>query len=58
MEVGDKYKSKNGLVGEIKNHNGVLMLEVRNNTGKIIQTIVTRKIDLTKFERIEDASRD
>ena len=52
MEVGDKYKSKNGLVGEIVNYNGIKRLEIRNMCGRIIQTISLNKIDLSKFEKV------
>ena len=53
-EVGTKYKSKNGLVGTIERVNGIRRLLVRNNLGIITQTINLTKIDLHKFEEIED----
>ena len=52
--VGEVYKSKNGLVGHIVKINGVKTLQVVNKLGRITQNIILRKIDLTKFERVED----
>jgi len=51
-KVGDNFKSKNGLIGEIKLFSSIPMLEVRNSMGRIMQTLSIRKIDLGKFERI------
>ena len=51
--VGEVYKSKNGLVGHIVKINGVKTLQVVNKLGRITQNIILRKIDLTKFERVE-----
>lgn len=52
MKIGSKYKSKNGLVGTIENINGVPRLVVKNQNGKITQTISPRKLDLEKFEKV------
>ncbi len=54
IQVGDKYRNKAGAVGVVKETNGVKMLEVRNNLGRITQTIVLRKLNLNNFERVED----
>ncbi|MCK5537588.1 MAG: hypothetical protein KAI79_12230 [Bacteroidales bacterium] len=53
IKIGDKYKSRNGLVGEVVKLNGVPRLEVRNALGRITQTILLRKIDLSGFKKLE-----
>lgn len=53
IQINDKFKSKNGLIGLVKNFNGVPMLEVKNALGRVTQTISLKKVDLTKFEKIE-----
>jgi len=50
-EVGARYKSRNGLRGEIEEINRIKMLVVKNVRGKITQTISLRKIDLKQFSR-------
>ena len=50
-EVGARYKSRNGLSGEIEEINRIKMLVVKNVRGKITQTISLRKIDLKQFSR-------
>ena len=50
--IGDKYQSRNGQIGEVKLFGGIEMLEVRNNLGKITQTIVLRNIDLKGFKKV------
>ena len=51
IKIGDKFKSRNGQIGTIENINSVPMLVVRDK-GKVTQTIVLRKIDITKFEKV------
>ena len=53
IKIGDKYKSKNGMIGTVVNYRGVLRLEVRNSLGRIQQTISLGDIDLKKFEKVE-----
>ena len=52
-KVGDKFKSKNGLIGTVEDFSGVRRLAVRDEFGKITQTINIKKIDLAGFERVE-----
>lgn len=52
IKIGDKYKSKNGLIGTIEEINNMRRLVVRDFRGKISQTISLRKVDLAKFERV------
>jgi len=52
-KIGDKYRSKNGMVGTIENIRGVARLVVRRENGRINQTIRLSDIDLLKFEKVE-----
>jgi len=53
IEAGDKYKSKNGMIGTVVNYRGVLRLEVRNSLGIIQQTLSLGDMDLKKFEKVD-----
>ena len=52
VEVGDRFKSKNGQIGEIVDVNGIKRLHIINVYGRVTQTINLKDIDLKKFERI------
>jgi len=53
MNIGDKYKNRNGLIGTVENIRGVSRLVVRDRNNRITQTINLKEIDLSKFEKVE-----
>jgi len=52
-KIGDKYRSKNGMIGTVENIRGVARLVVRRANGSITQTINLKDIELSKFEKVE-----
>ena len=53
IKVGDKFRSKNGMVGTVTTINGVDRLVVKNFAGRITQTLNLKTLNMNKFQKIE-----
>ena len=56
VKLGDRFMSRNKMVGVITDIRGVWRLVVRDEMGVIRQTVNPKNIELEKFERITDAN--
>ena len=52
LKIGDTIRNSKGETRKLENINGVSMAVARDDTGKITNTIVLSKIDLTQMERV------
>ena len=53
LKINDQIKNKSGMVGTVANINGVPKIVVRNESGRITQTIAMRDVNLVHFEKEE-----
>lgn len=54
LNIGDTIKSKNKLLGTIVKVNGVKKIIVRNEFGKITQSLPVREANLANMEKVEE----